>query len=115
VYDLDGSVLLLGVGFGNHTSFHLSESRAEQRKFYQEGSPLIQNGARTWVTYEELDWNDEPFEQIGTDFEKTGHVRIGSVGAAPIRLFSQRSSVDFAVGWMNAHPFTAEASLHANS
>ena len=28
VYELDGEVMLLGVGFGNNTSFHLSEIRA---------------------------------------------------------------------------------------
>lgn len=115
IYDLDGSVLLLGVGFGNHTSFHLSEFRAKNHKTYQEGSPITKEGSRSWMVYDELDWNDEPFEQIGADFEKTGQVNKSIVGNAEVRFFSQRASVDFGINWLDAHPSASDESLHANT
>ncbi len=100
VYDLDGSVLLLGVGFGNHTSFHLSEARARGSKTYLEGSPVMEDGKRVWKEYQEIDWDDEPFEKIGEDYIKTGEVLSGKVGSASAYLFRQRSSVDFGVNWL---------------
>lgn len=41
VYDLDGQVLLLGVGHDNNTSLHLAEYRAEfpGRRWEGQGSP----------------------------------------------------------------------------
>ncbi len=103
VYDLHGSILLLGVGFGNHTSFHLSEARAKGSKIYREGSPIIEAGKRTWKVYDEIDWDDEPFENIGRDFMATGEVTSGRVGAAAALLFDQRRSVDFGVSWLEKH------------
>ncbi len=101
VYDLDGSVLLLGVGYGNNTSFHLAEARARGSKTYQESSPVVdQNGKRTWTSYNEIDWDDEPFEQIGKDFEATGAVKRSKIGVAETRLFKQKPAVDFAVEWL---------------
>lgn len=100
VYDLDGYVLLLGVGFGNHTSFHLSEVRARGSKIYQEGSPILENGKRVWKVYEEIDWDDAPFDNIGKDFIKTGAVRMNKIGQANAFLFRQRESVDFGVTWL---------------
>jgi aminoglycoside 3-N-acetyltransferase len=101
IYDLDGWVLLIGVGFGNNTSFHLAEDRARGSKTYQEGSPIINaDGNRIWQWYEEVNWDDAPFTEIGTDFESTGAVRIGKVGLATTRLFKQKPAVDFAVSWL---------------
>lgn len=100
IYDLDGLVLLLGVGFGNHTSFHLSEVRARGSLTYQEGSPVIVNGMREWKTYEEIDYDDEQFEMIGDDFIKSGEVKSGMIGLSTSHLFHQRSSVDFGVAWL---------------
>lgn len=101
IYDLDGYVMLMGVGYGNNTSFHLSEDRAHGSKLYQESSPIFENGQRIWKTYEEVDWNDEPFEQIGKEFESTGFVNSENIGKSTIKIFRQRPAVDFAVEWLN--------------
>ena len=47
-----------------------------------------------------MDWNDEPFPEIGADFEATGATRVGPVGAAQVRLFSQRAAVGYAECWL---------------
>ncbi|MCP4420708.1 MAG: AAC(3) family N-acetyltransferase [Chloroflexi bacterium] len=100
LYDLDGYVLLLGVGYGNNTSFHLAEIRANIAKTVQQGSAVLQNGRRVWQWFDDLDYDDECFPQIGSDFENAHTVSVANVGLAECRLFSQRTAVDFAAGWL---------------
>jgi aminoglycoside 3-N-acetyltransferase len=106
VYDLDGRVLLLGVGHDRNTSLHLAEYRASYRakKEVTTGAPVLVNGHRRWIELRNININDEDFVSIGRDFaEKTGQVRCGQVGAAQALLMPQRALVDFAVEWMNSH------------
>jgi len=100
LYDLDGYVLLLGVGHENSTSFHLSEIRAKRAKVIQNGSSVWQNGRSVWQWFDDLEYDEDCFPQIGADFEKTHPVKIGQVGLAECRLFSQRTAVDFATNWL---------------
>jgi aminoglycoside 3-N-acetyltransferase len=100
VYDLDGDVLLLGVPYGNNTSFHLGESRAPGGKFSLQGAPIMENGQRVWKTFTTLEVDSDCFDELGADFEKALPVKIGLVGSATTRLFSQRAAVDFAEQWI---------------
>ena len=106
VYDLGGHVLLLGVGHSNNTSLHLAEYRATfpGKRDITQGAPVLRDGQREWVSYPELDLNDEDFAALGADFEReTGLARVGRVGRGEARLLPQRALVDFAVGWMSAN------------
>jgi aminoglycoside 3-N-acetyltransferase len=100
VYDRDGWVLLLGVGFGNNTSFHLSENRAGTSPWGETGTAMLENGQRVWKVFREVEWDDETFPEIGADFAATGAVRVGPVGAGEARLFAQRAAVDYAERWL---------------
>ena len=100
IYALDGSVLLLGVGFGNNTSFHLGEYRAGVSPWAQTGAALLEQGQRVWKIFRDVDWNDERFPAIGEAFERTGAVTRGMVGSATALLFRQRPAVDFAQRWL---------------
>jgi aminoglycoside 3-N-acetyltransferase len=100
LYDLDGHVLLLGVGHGNNTSFHLAEIRANSAKAIRQGSAVMQNGRRQWQWFDDLDYDSDCFPQIGSDFEQAHPVIIGQVGLAECRLFSQRTAVDYATNWL---------------
>ena len=100
LYDLDGSVLLLGIGYDSNTSLHLAEYRAPHPPVFQNGAPWLENNKRMWKTYSEVYFNEDVFSEIGVDYEKAHEVRIGKVGAAPCRLMSQRSLVDFATDWI---------------
>jgi aminoglycoside 3-N-acetyltransferase len=99
VYDLDGYVLLLGVGHGNNTSLHLAEHRAAwpAKRDYEEGASLLVDGKREWVTFPDLLTSDEDFPAIGAAFEETGAVTVTKVGAGEARLMRQRALVDFGV------------------
>ncbi len=100
VYDLDGYVLLLGVGYGNNTSFHLAEYRVANPPMTSNGAPIMENGRRVWKPFTDVDINDEVFPAIGQEFERMQTVKLGQVGLAKCRLFSQPDAVDFAVKWL---------------
>jgi aminoglycoside 3-N-acetyltransferase len=106
VYDLDGSVLLLGVGHGNNSSLHLAETRARYpgKRRVRNGAPILVDGQRRWVEFEELDGDTDDFAQIGRDFaHDTGLVQQGLAGQATALLMPQRPLVDYGVRWMEEH------------
>jgi len=104
IYELEGWILLLGVGHEYNTSMHLAEFRAEfpGKKEIQQGAPILQNGVRRWVKLDELDENSEDFEEIGKAYQKSGgKILTGQVGNARVELIPQRDLVDFTVEWMS--------------
>ncbi len=105
LYDLDGYVLLLGVGHGNNTSLHLAEYRATYpgKKTMRTGSAVQINGQRQWVSYETLDLHDDDFGAIGDAFDAACRVSVHQIASASARFFRQRAAVDFAVEWMEQH------------
>lgn len=106
IYELGGSVLLLGVAQSRNTSIHLAEWRAEYpskaEHWVDEGAALMIDGRRSWVTYRDLEGTTDDFERLATDFAReTGLERRGRVGNATAVLMPQRALVDYAVDWMN--------------
>lgn len=100
IYDLDGYVLLLGVGYGNNTSFHLAEYRVPDPPQIMEGTRVWENGRSTWKTFSDVETDADIFPAIGDALEKIYDVAIGKVGLAESRLFAQRPAVDFAEKWI---------------
>jgi aminoglycoside 3-N-acetyltransferase len=105
IYELDGWVLLLGVDHGNNTSLHLAEYRADLpvTDHIEEGSPVMVDGRRTWVTYPDRAGDDADFAPLGEEFAHTGLERRGPVGTGTGRLMRQRDVVDFGARWMEAN------------
>jgi len=106
IYDLEGWVLLLGVGHENNTSLHLAEYRADYpgKRERPNGAPLRFDGVRRWVDVLDLDVDASDFLRIGEAFaQESGAVRSGRVANAPALLMPQRPLVDFAVRWMEEH------------
>jgi aminoglycoside 3-N-acetyltransferase len=100
IYDLDGWVLLVGVGYDSCTSFHLAEYRAPGAKLELLRAPMLENGQRVWREYIDVEMDASIFPKIGADFEQTGLVTISKVDSATTKFFRQRKGVDFAVGWL---------------
>ena len=105
IYDLDGFVLLLGVGHDSNTSMHLAEYRAAfpLKRMVKEGAPISAAGSRRWTAFEDIDLDSSDFEQIGEDFlgsEVGNEVQRGKVGLADCQLMPQRVVVDFTVNWL---------------
>lgn len=103
VYDRDGWILLLGVNHANNTSLHLCEYRASypSKKMTRQGAPVLVDGKRMWVEFEDLDWDDEDFPKLGADYEREMKAaRVGRVGIGESRLTPQRPLVDYGVQWL---------------
>ena len=103
IYALDGWVLLLGVGHSNNTSLHLAEARADfpGRKVEQLAAPMLVDGQRQWVSFEDYEEGSEHFDKIGAAFAAaTDLQKSGKVGQGTAMLMPQRPLVDFGVEWM---------------
>ena len=102
LYELDGYVLLIGVGYDKNTSLHLADVRAEYPGKHDttEYSAVIENGNRVWRGYRTLFADGEDFQEIGYAFEKEFPVNKVSLGNGTITFMKQRALVDFAVKWI---------------
>lgn len=102
LYELDGLVLLMGVGYDKNTSLHLADVRAAYPGKHNclEHSAVMENGRRVWKGYETLCVDGADFPAIGTAFEKACTVRKTALGNGTLRLMKQRELVDFAVQWI---------------
>jgi aminoglycoside 3-N-acetyltransferase len=104
LYEADARIVLVGVGHGNNTSLHLAEHRAEfpGKRRKTEGAPLMVDGERRWVTYTDLDYDDEDFVALGEAFAANGgsEHRV-PCGAGYISTYSMRELVDFGTEWIS--------------
>lgn len=77
LYELNGKVLLLGVGYDKNTSLHLADVRAEYPGKHNctEYSAIMENGVRVWKKYDTLFVDGEDFDAIGASFEANREVR----------------------------------------
>lgn len=105
LYDREGWVLLLGVGHERNTSLHLAEARAAiPHRTIRLGSPMLVDGVRRWVGFDDIDWDDTDFPALGADFAReSGLLRRGAVASAEALLMPQRALVDYGVGWLERH------------
>ena len=105
LYELGGSVLLIGVGYDKNTSLHLADVRAAYpgKHNVTESSAILEKGQRVWKCYETLYVDGEDFEQIGAAFECSCPVKKATLGNGTLTLMDQRQLVDFAVSWIEAN------------
>lgn len=106
LYRMNARILLLGVGYSSCTSLHLSEVLTGGIPIVRMGAAVHDaRGARQWVWFDDVDPNNDDFERIGADYERShpGAVTVGTVGNAVCRLFGLRPAVDYGVEWMRAN------------
>jgi aminoglycoside 3-N-acetyltransferase len=103
IHDLDGDVLLLGVGHGTNTSLHLAEHRLAAPVREEYAAAVEGPDGRRWATWVDVVADESDFEALGAALDATGTVTIGRVGAGEARLMRQRAAVAFAVEWMGEH------------
>ena len=102
LYNLDGKVLLIGVGYDKNTSIHLADVRAEYpgKHTCVEHSAVMENGKRVWKAYETLFVDGEDFKDIGAAFELVYTVNTAKIGETELKIMKQRELVDYAVEWI---------------
>jgi len=94
VYELDGQVLLLGVGHQADTTIHLAETMAGvgyRRKKY---AMLLNEGQPMRYDYTEIDHCCQNFNLVDGWLETRGLQRRGKVGHAGARLIRSRGIVE---------------------
>ena len=63
----------------------------------------MRDGKRAWVVYEELDYHEEDFVELGESFAAAGRERMAKIGAGIGRLVPVREIVDYGVRWLSEH------------
>jgi aminoglycoside 3-N-acetyltransferase len=94
VHELDGQVLLLGVGHDSNTTVHLAENLAGVRYRLPKQLTILQDGQPTKYDYSEIDHCCEGFAFLDEWLE--GRQRRGIVGHAEARLARSRDVVEAA-------------------
>lgn len=97
VHDLDGQVLLLGVGHAGDTTLHLAEYLAGVRYRRASQAAVRSEGGFVLCRYDEIDHCCEKFASMDGWLDKEGRHRRGTVGSGEARLARSRDLVRVAV------------------
>jgi len=93
VYDLDGQILLLGVGHDANTTIHLAEALAGVRYRRMKSVTIVEGGKLARHSYGEIDHCCENFNLVDQWLDDGGRQRRGPVGHADGRLAGARDVV----------------------
>jgi len=93
VYELDGQILLLGVGHDSNTTIHLGEALGGARYRRKKSLVTLQAGRLTRVEYGEIDHCCQNFNRVDAWLDERGWQRRGQVGHAQARLMRSRDVV----------------------
>jgi aminoglycoside N3'-acetyltransferase len=94
VYELDGQVLLLGVGHDANTTIHLAEALAGVRYRRQKTVVVLEGGQLTPYSYGETDHCCQNFNLVDQWLTSEGRQRRGRVGRDEGRLARSRDIVE---------------------
>lgn len=109
LYQLGGKVLNIGAPLNTVTLLHYAEDicNVPNKAVVRYKMPLLQNGERVWVEYEEHDsskgiaeWDSDYFDTIVVEFIEDRNLPTKYVGAAKSYLFDAQDLVAFGVQWM---------------
>lgn len=97
LYRSKARILLLGAGFDAATAFHMAEQKAwPSLPRVPEGSPLMVDGQRRWVSFDIATGDADRFPKIGEELLRQGIAQTGPVGSATAHLMSLQAAVDAA-------------------
>lgn len=104
VLELDGQILLLGVGHEANTTIHLAEILADVPYRSRRYCTIVENGVRRRIEYAENDCCCERFALVDEWLRAHGKQREGPVGHALARLIRARDIVETVVPRLRADP-----------
>lgn len=97
VWELDGQVLLIGVGHDANTTIHLAENMAQVRYGLDKQLTVRSGNTPVQLHYREIDHCCEGFAKVDAWLDDAGLQRRGFVGRAAARLARSRDVVDVAL------------------
>jgi aminoglycoside 3-N-acetyltransferase len=104
VYELDGQVLLLGVGHDADTTLHLAEILAKVPYRLSKYCTVFEHGHPIKVCYNENDHCCARFSMVDEWLRKKGLQSEGMVGHAHSRLARSRDIITVALKQLNRNP-----------
>jgi aminoglycoside N3'-acetyltransferase len=104
VHDLNGQVLLLGVGHDADTTIHLGEYLAGVRYRRQTHVILLRDGKPVRVDFAEIDHCCQNFARVDGWLEAKGWQRRGRMGHAEARLARSRHIISVVTEQLTANP-----------
>jgi aminoglycoside N3'-acetyltransferase len=102
VHELDGWILLLGVGHDGNTTIHLAEFLAGVRYRRPKHAMVLRDGAPRRVSYDEIDHCCARFALVDAWLDEARAQRRGVVGHAEARLVRSRAVVDVVTARLRA-------------
>ena len=93
VYELDGRILMLGVGHDANTTIHLAEALAGVRYRREKSVTIFQAGQLTLYRYSEIDHCCDNFNLVDQWLDAESGQRRGRVGHGEARLAGSRNVV----------------------
>jgi aminoglycoside 3-N-acetyltransferase len=97
IYELDGQVLLLGVGHDANTTVHLAENMAGVRYRTPKYATILRDGQPIRYDYSEVDHCCQNFNLLDLWLEEEERQIRGIIGHAEARLVRSRDVVDVAL------------------
>lgn len=104
VYQLGGSVLLLGVGHDSNTTIHLAERMAQVPYLVPKWTTVLRDGAAERVEFGEIDHCCRNFRLVDDWLRERGLQIEGKVGHASARLMESRNVIDVVVPHLGGDP-----------
>lgn len=98
---LNGKILLLGVDHGNNTTLHYADwcANYKNKKFEKHATAILIENNRKWVEFEDLEYEDDDFLDVGKCFEKNNDYQKLKIGIGIAKLYNARDLVNFAIKW----------------
>ena len=103
IYELDGQVLLLGVGHDDNTTVHLAETLANVRYRRRKSVIIAEDGKPTRIDYDEIDHCCQNFNLVDNWLEEQGLQHKGQVGYATVRLARSQDIVAMVMAQLRTH------------
>lgn len=103
MYNFGFGIVFLGAPFESNTSLHLAEIRATypDKKSIRQGAPILVNGNREWVEFDDLDYDSDDFDTITNAYVQANNTHSAvQIGKANCWLFPMHTMVDFGIQWM---------------
>lgn len=104
VYELDGDVLLLGVGHSENTMIHLAETLAGVPYRTTKWCTVLESGRPRRVTFREIDHCCRNFNLVDGWLREAGRQAEGQVGHAHAKLVRARDVVETVADRLKLNP-----------
>ncbi|MGB0571193.1 MAG: aminoglycoside N(3)-acetyltransferase [Alphaproteobacteria bacterium] len=107
--DLDGKVLLIGAPHDTVSLFHMTQHLIGDVPHIDKSAPVIENGARRWVAYRDIEYPIDWFIPGVAALIEAGIARAGHLGAAACVTFSAAPAIEFLVDWRRRNATQSES------